>query len=117
MRATELHICLRNSGHSDLIKTTGQETRESACKRNGTMTCATADCNADQILLGDETLDVVIIAHFLQLQGMSRVLRVAVQSDNSWTRLVEFHQSTAVCFAGRNLKNRQKRMVDSVVSV
>lgn len=70
MRATKFHIRLGDGGHSYLIKATRQETSKSACKWYGTMSSAAANRHADQVLLSNEALDVILVANFLQLEGV-----------------------------------------------
>lgn len=105
MWSAKLHIGLWNSSHSYLIKTPGKEASKCAGKGNSAVASPTTDSNPDQILLSDETFNVLFRVSFLQFQGMGRVLGVTVHCYYSVAIFRQLDQSWAIRFPCGNLKD------------
>lgn len=83
VRPDEVHVRLADGAHADLIEGAREERGERGHEGDGAVAASGADGDSDEILLGDEALDVPLGERFLQLVGERRVLRVTIEGDDA----------------------------------
>src|SRR5262249_34582185 len=100
MRPAELHVCLRNACHSDLVISAGQEGRECRNERN-LASCGQTRRRAYHVLFGNEHFKKTCGLRFQKFFGEGRILCIAVERHNAWIFFCDFHKRVTVSFACR----------------
>ena len=101
--ADKVGVSLGDSSHSDLIRSAGEEGRESRGKGNSSVSTSSTDSDTSKKLLGDEALAKSFGVFLHEIDGEGRVLCVSVKSDDPIAGVAELGQSGSVSLSSGNL--------------
>ena len=106
MGTHKVDLSLGDGSHANLIECTSEEASKRADKDDVSIPAGQSDAHANQVLLGNEALDVALWEGLLVGEGEGGILGVPIGGDDSRVVLSQLHESISVRLTGSNLERK-----------